>query len=70
MAAKPPTKEERKAASAVLKYYLKQARAELDIVDQEKPSNWIDSLFMAIDLMKEDPDVIFADYRKEYDAGR
>lgn len=67
--ANPPTKDERKAAARVLSYYQRVASREVAWIDQERPSEWLDSLIVASELLKQDPDKVFEAYRLEYEAG-
>lgn len=69
MVTKAPTPEERRTARKVLQYYLKRAMADVDDIDQEQPSTWVEGLGTCIDLMGQDPDKVFVDYAVDYAAG-
>ena len=66
---KTVSKADRAIARRVVSYYLKQAQKEVEAIDQEKPSAWLESLTMTKELLSKDPDKVFRAYKKEYDAG-
>ena len=63
-----PTKEDRKIALSVLRYYAKQADKLAQETEQEKPGEWSFSLDVTLKLFArgKDPDEIFDSYAKEY----
>ncbi len=66
---KAPTKDQRKAALKVIRFYATQARDLAAKCDQETPSEWALSFECMEYLLKGDPEKIMSDYEGEYDAG-